>query len=129
MKKILLIASITGASFSSISQVNWQKGGNGVAGGTNSSLGTNSTWNAPLYFQTFGANRMKLNGTFTAAGATAQYGIDGYTTFGATNTTVNTSGYLLLGASTNFQTQSNQNIYTNKGAFSLLHLNGNSLIQ
>mgnify|MGYP006144541949 CR=1 FL=1 len=129
MKKMLLIASITGASFSSISQVNWQKGGNGVAGGTNSSLGTNSTWNAPLYFQTFGTNRMKLNGSFTAAGASAQYGIDGYTTFGTTNTTVNTSGYLLLGASTNFQTQPGQNIYTNKGAFSLLHLNGNSLIQ
>jgi len=129
MKKLLLLACITGTTFFSISQLNWQKGGNSVAGGANSSLGTNAAWNAPLFFQTFGANRMKLNGNFTAGGASAQYGIDGYTTFGTTNTTVNTSGYLLLGASTNFQTQSTQNIYTNKGAFSLLHLNGNSLIQ
>jgi len=62
MKKILLFAFITGASFSSISQVNWQKGGNSTAGGVNSSFGTNGTWNAPLLFQTFGVNHMKLNG-------------------------------------------------------------------
>ncbi len=62
MKKLLLIACITGTTFSSISQLNWQKGGNSVAGGANSSLGTNATWNAPLLFQTFGVNRMVLQG-------------------------------------------------------------------
>ena len=129
MKKLLLFACITGASFSSISQVNWQKGGNSTAGGANSSLGTNGTWNAPLFFQTFGVNRTKLNGNLTAGGPTAQYAIDSY----GWGSGVNTSGYFLLGGNGPlFQNApANQSLYNAMGAFSLLHLNGgnNQIVQ
>jgi len=50
MKKTLLLACITGTSFTSISQANWQKGGNTIAGGTNSSIGTK--WNSDFYIMT-----------------------------------------------------------------------------
>ena len=104
MKKNILLAFLTGAVFPYISQVNWQKGGNSISGGTNSSFGTNSTWNAPIFFQSFGLNRMKLNGT-------VNYTVNGFAG--------DRSGYLLLGA-TSADNYSNPN----KGAASLLHLNG-----
>jgi hypothetical protein len=56
MKKLLLIACITGASFFAIYQVTWQKGENNVGSGANSSLGANATWTVILLFQTFGLN-------------------------------------------------------------------------
>ncbi len=72
--------------------------------GWNNSNGIN-----PLLFKTNATNRMKLNGN-------TNYGIDGY--FAPRN------GYLLLGISNNSISPGWQNIYTQKGAFSLLHING-----
>ena len=109
------------------SSFSWFRGGNlsGGAAGTNNIFGT--LWNSPIYTVTNGVNRTKLNGSFTTSAN--QYDIDGYTTFGNTNTTVNTSGYMLLGPNGTFQTQSNLSIYNDKGAYSLLHLNGTAPIQ
>lgn len=70
----------------------------------------------PLLFKTVGINRMKLNGNYTSG--TNQYAIDGFT-FGATANNINTSGYLLLG-----QEVQNGTFFNTKGAFSMLHLNG-----
>ena len=70
----------------------------------------------PLFFKTNAINRMKLNGNYTSG--TNQYAIDGFT-FGATATNINTSGYLLLG-----QEVQNGTFFNTKGAFSMLHLNG-----
>lgn len=107
----------------------WYRGGNNNTGSAGNANIFGTLWNSPIYTVTNGLNRSKLNGTFTAVGATAQYGIDGYTTFGNTNTTVNTSGYMLLGPNGTFQTQPGLSIYNNKGAYSLLHLNGTAPIQ
>lgn len=91
----------------------WYRGGNlsGNTAGTNNLLGT--AWNSPIYFITNGNSstnyRMKLNGDYTSG----QYLING---FGAADG-VNTTGYLLLGNDVNA-------FYTAKGAYSLLHLNG-----
>jgi hypothetical protein len=84
MKKIILIACIIGTSFFSISQLTWQKGGNSAAGGAVSSIGTNNAWNAPLFFQTFGVNRSRLNGSSIST-------ISGYTAN-------DVSGYMGLGS-------------------------------
>lgn len=105
----------------------WSRGGNTSAIGTNNVFGTAATFNSPIYTVTNGVNRTKLNGSFT--NSANQYDIDGYTTFGNTNTTVNTSGYMLLGPNGTFQTEPTLNIYNNKGAYSLLHLNGTAPIQ
>lgn len=109
----------------SSNQLYWSRAGNTDANGQNNILGT--LWNSPIYTQTNSINRMKLNGSFTAS--TNQYPIDGYSTWGNTNTTMNTSGYLLLGPDAAFQTDLNQTIYNNRGAYSLLHLNGTAPIQ
>lgn len=93
----------------------WSRAGNTNGLGLNNIFGT--LWNSPIYTVTDAAYRMKLNGTFTAPGGTnPQYGINGYP-FGNSNTSTNTSGYLLLGSDVS-------SIYTNMGAFSQLHLNG-----
>ena len=81
--------------------------------------------NGWLNVRTDNVNRLKLNETYTSNAT--QYDIDQYTTFGNTNTTVNTSGYLLLGQNTGFQSGGG-NIY-DRGAYSLLHLNGGAAIQ
>ncbi len=104
----------------------WYRGGN-TATTPNNIFGTAAGFNSPIYTLTNGVNRTKLNGTFT--NSANQYDIDGYTTFGNTNTTVNTSGYMLLGPNGTFQTEPTLNIYNNKGAYSLLHLNGTAPIQ
>ncbi len=70
----------------------------------------------PLLFKTNNLNRMKLNGVYTSLAN--QYTIDGFA-FGLAPTNINTSGYLLLG-----QEQQNGNFFNTKGAFSMLHLNG-----
>lgn len=62
----------------------------------------------PLFFRTNALNRMKVNGN-------VNYTVNGYA--GIRN------GYMLLGADGTSITDG-QNIYTQKGAFSLLHLNG-----
>ncbi len=102
----------------------WSRAGNNQSQGSNNIFGT--LWNSPIYTQTFGVNRTKLNGAFTSNGT--QYDIDGYTVFGNTNATVNTSGYMLLGPNAPFQVGGG-NIYDNRGAYSLLHLNGTAQIQ
>lgn len=105
----------------------WRQGGNIGGPGAPNIFGTATTNNNPIYTQTNGVNRTKLNGSFTTSAN--QYDIDGYTTFGNTNTTVNTTGYMLLGPNGTFQTQPTLNIYNDKGAYSLLHLNGTAPIQ
>jgi Chaperone of endosialidase len=95
----------------------WYRGGN-TNDITNNIFGT--LWNSPIYTRTNGLNRSKLNGTFTSI--VNQYNINGYT-FGNTQQTVNTSGYMLIGIDGNSITDG-LNLYNRKGAFSLLHLNG-----
>jgi len=75
--------------------------------GWNNTNGTN-----PLYFKTNDAFRMKLN-------ATVSYGVNGYNT-----TDLGRDGYLLLGR----QLGGAEDLYTPNtlGAYSLLHLSGNS---
>lgn len=95
----------------------WSRTGNNPFLSQNNIFGT--LWNSPIYTRSNSANRMKLNGNFGATGVTAQYALNGY---GWTQN-VNTSGYLLIGQDVPLQTNF-QSIYTSKGAFSLLHLNG-----
>jgi len=64
--------------------------------------------NFPLRTVTAGVNRTKLNGN-------VNYTVNGYADV--------RNGYMLIGATGNSITD-NQNIYSQKGAFSLLHLNG-----
>jgi len=88
--------------------------------GTGSNL-FGTRWNSPIYTVTGGASaaeyRMKLNAIFNSS--TSQYSIN---TLGWAQG-VNTTGYLLLGRDNNSIT-SGTSIYAAKGAFSLLHLNG-----
>lgn len=96
----------------------WSRAGNLNTG--NNLFGTK--WNSPIYTITgnnFGAQsyRMKVNGIFTSQAN--QYSINGF----GWNQNVNTTGYVLIGNNNNSITD-NSNIYANKGAFSLLHLNG-----
>lgn len=101
----------------------WYRGGNSNAfnpAGSSNVFGT--LWNSPIYTVTNGVTRTKLNGNLTAGGPTAQYAINGYG-FGNTQQTVNTSGYMLIGVNGTSVTD-NSGLYNNKGAFSLLHLNG-----
>ncbi|MEX1193423.1 MAG: hypothetical protein WEA99_15745, partial [Brumimicrobium sp.] len=95
----------------------WSRAGNAQGSGGNI-FGTR--YNSPIYFTTGGGlpqrRRMKLNGIFTGVG---QYPVNGYS--GPQG--VNTTGYLLLGEN-NTSMADGQNIYSQKGAFSLLHLNG-----
>lgn len=105
----------------------WSRAGNSNFPGTNTNNIFGTLWNSPIYTVTNGFNRTKLNGSFTTSAN--QYDIDGYTTFGNTNATVNTSGYMLLGPNGTFQTQPGLSIYNDKGAYSLLHLNGTAPIQ
>lgn len=86
----------------------WYRGGNNLGGpaGNKNIFGT--IWNSPIYTITGNTMRMRLNGTVT-------YPVNGY------NQARN--GYLLLGQD---GAASLGNLYggTNRGAFSLLHLNG-----
>ncbi len=86
----------------------WRKGGNlGVPTSPNI-FGTAAGNNNPIYTYTNGIARSKLNGN-------VGYVVNGYA--GARN------GYLLIGSNANsFQT--GRNLYTQMGAFSLLHING-----
>ncbi|MBL0328260.1 MAG: tail fiber domain-containing protein [Bacteroidetes bacterium] len=86
----------------------WYRGGNNPGGpaGTKNIFGTK--WNSPIFTQTAGASRMRLNGNTT-------YSVNGYTQ--------PRNGYLLLGED---GTATFGNLYggADRGAFSLLHLNG-----
>lgn len=90
----------------------WRRGGNLAAppgqGGTNNIFGT--FFNSPIYTYTNSLPRMKLNGATTSD-------INGYTNN-------DTEGFLLLGNdATSF---GGPNLYTDLGAYSLLHLNGST---
>jgi len=116
----------TAGTSTSINNPAWSRGGNDQGTGGNV-FGTR--YNSPIYFIS-GSNtpgngggtpafrRMKLNGVFATA-TSPQYLINGYGSLQG----VNTTGYLLLGINNNSMT-TGANIYTDKGAFSLLHLNG-----
>lgn len=67
----------------------------------------------PLWFKTNGAVRARINNTLTPSGTTAQYTINGF----GWSQGVNTSGYVGIGQNLN-------NVWSNKGPFSMLHLNG-----
>lgn len=89
----------------------WYRGGNnlGGIGGNKNIFGT--MWNSPIYTYTNGINRMKLNGTLN-------YNING---FNAAR-----DGYLWLGP--NAPIAGGGTYYNNKGAFSMLHLNGTTTL-
>lgn len=105
------------------SQDYWSRAGNNTFSNNIFGLKVNS----PLYtvtgsdFPSGNTYRSKLNGSFDAS---TQYSINGYG-FGNTNQQINTTGYLLLG-NIGSSLSDGQSIYLNKGAFSLLHLNGYS---
>lgn len=98
----------------------WYRGGNNIISGPAgfNIFGFATGSNSPIYTETNGALREKLNGDFTGA---TQYPINTYTAAQG----VNTSGYLLLGANSPIQPGGGPPaLYQQKGAFSLLHLNG-----
>lgn len=89
----------------------WYRGGNNATGpaGANNIFGTASGFNSPIYTQTNGQNRTKLNGTLNyPINAGANLPRNGFMLLGDNNALPN--GGSLYGA--------------NRGAFSLLHLNG-----
>ncbi len=111
----------SGSQTASLAATAWYRGGNylGNTGANRNILGT--MWNSPIYFTTNGNTspyyRMKLNGEFGII--SPQYLINNF----GFNQGVNTTGYMLLGISNNSMADG-LNIYDQKGAFSLLHLNG-----
>ena len=130
MKRKIIIASTLLIYGTSISQIvpaaggqgtnsieYWSRSGNNPNGSNNNIFGT--IWNSPIYTITGGitpANvRMKLNGDFIGMG---QYPINSY----GSPQGVNTSGYMGLGY--NIPIPGNQFLWSNKGPFSQLHLNG-----
>lgn len=99
----------------------WSRAGNLGTGANNQNNLFGTKWNSPIYTVTgnnFNAQsyRMKVNGIF--ASAFTQYTIGGY----GWNQGVNSTGYVLMG--TNKTSGTSPLIYNDKGAFSLLHLNG-----
>jgi len=92
----------------------WSRSGNNQNGSNSNIFGTK--WNSPIYTITGGISpmnvRMKLNGDFNIG----QYSINNYLV------DVNTTGYMGLGV--NNPIPGNQFLWSNKGPFSLLHLNG-----
>jgi len=96
----------------------WLRGGNIYGGGIYAkNIFGFSGGNSPIYTETNGSYRTKHNGMFIGA---AQYPINGFNGF----TGVNCTGYFLLGQ--NSPLVGPGFLYNNKGAFSLLHLNGDS---
>jgi hypothetical protein len=89
----------------------WSRAGNTATFGTNNIFGT--LWDSPIYTQTDGALRMKLNGT------TANYTVNGIPGIAATNSK---AGFLLVGP--NFG-----GIYTLRGAYSRFHVTGTNPTQ
>ncbi|MFH0867038.1 MAG: tail fiber domain-containing protein [Bacteroidota bacterium] len=102
-----------------LAQTSWYRGGNLGINPTNNTVNVNNIfgtfWNSPIYTETFGAYRTKLNGQFTSAAT--QYNINGWDW-----PDVNTTGYFLLGQDELVPTGGS--IYTNKGAFAMFHISG-----
>jgi len=82
----------------------WYRGGNNPVGPAGNANIFGTKWDSPIYTITSNQNRMKLNGIVS-------YPVNGFTG--------QRDGYLLLGATSN-DNYSN----ANKGAASLLHMNG-----
>lgn len=87
----------------------WSRAGNSNINGQNNLFGTQ--WNSPIYTVTRNQNRMKLNGDVTYPVATSNQP---------------RNGYLLLGSDGPMFNGGPNELYSNFGAFSLLHLNGNN---
>ncbi|MCC7332956.1 MAG: hypothetical protein IT232_10145 [Flavobacteriales bacterium] len=85
----------------------WRKGGNTIGGGNPNIFGT--FWNSPIYTYSNGVNRMIVNGDRTATIGAVLGGFN-----------VPTNGYVGIGPNT-------LNLWSTKGPFSLLHLNGGSV--
>ncbi|MBI3240024.1 MAG: hypothetical protein HYZ43_14470 [Flavobacteriia bacterium] len=90
----------------------WSRAGNSQINGSNNIFGT--LWNSPIYTQTAGVNRTKLNGTFS-------YMVNG--------SMQPRDGYMFIGPNAVGSSNLNSFIYQDRGAFSLLHLNGTGVIQ
>lgn len=100
----------------------WSRAGNTNVNGGNNVFGTK--FDSPIYtvtgtgFNVTGTTfRSKINCGYTSL---SQYTVNGFT-YGTTNTTINTTGYMLLGYNSLLGTG---RLYDTKGAFSMLHLNG-----
>lgn len=116
MKKIKLLFGLMVFPFISMSQSTTSLNSQDV--GESRYVGFSN--NYPLYTRTNARNRMKLN---QSLGAT-QYPVNGFST---TAQGVNRTGYLLIGRD-NTSMSDGQNIYAEKGAFSMLHLNGDGSV-
>jgi len=131
MKKLIFLLILSATMFVAVAQVAptgqtnpqqnqyWSRSGNIYNGSTpvgSNILGFSSDYNSPIYIETYGLYRMKISSTFSS---TTQYSING---FGWANG-VNTSGYVGIGANDNVN---GGQLWTNKGPFSLLHLNGDN---
>jgi len=112
MRKIFSPLAFMFVCSSIFAQVDWNSAGNttGVST-TNNIIGTQSGFNFPIRFWTDGLNRMKLN-------QTVSYVVNN-------GSSLSRDGYLLIGQNSPIATQGNVPIY-NTGAFSLLHLNGDT---
>ena len=86
----------------------WYRGGN-TATTPNNIFGTLAGFNSPIYTQTFGVTRTKLNGSVS-------YPVNTFTGV--------RDGFLLLG--NNGNVNGGTLLSANRGAFTLLHLNGNT---
>ncbi|NBX78768.1 MAG: hypothetical protein EBQ94_00025, partial [Flavobacteriales bacterium] len=94
----------------------WSRAGNLPSNGINNIFGTR--WNSGIYTMTNSVNRMKMNGTVS-------YGINGYISPLNPVNSLGRDGYLLLGS----QLGGVSDLYSsgNTGAYSLLHLQGQSI--
>jgi hypothetical protein len=98
----------SGTASGSGSNQYWSRAGNNDNQGSNNIFGT--LWNSPIYTQTNAINRMKLNGNIT-------YSVNNYSQ--------TRNGYLLIGPDMPMSYGGPNELYSNYGAFSQLHLNGN----
>lgn len=98
----------------------WSRGGNTNQNSLNNIIGP--AFYTPFYFRVGGTNlttdiRMKINPAFATSD---QYGINGFTRA----TGVNTNGYVGIGANSKLNLWSTDRLWSNRGPFSMLHLNG-----
>ena len=78
-----------------------------------------TTQNGHMFYNTNSTMREKMNADYTAA---SQYAVNGWN--GTTIPSINTSGYVGIGSNDILAPASAGHLWTDKGPFSLLHLNG-----
>ncbi|HNW69920.1 MAG TPA: hypothetical protein PKI01_05930 [Bacteroidales bacterium] len=110
----------TGSPIANVNYNDWYKGGN-IGNATKPNI-FGTFWNSPIYTYTNSTMRMKINGAFAASGPNTQYTINGFNW----NSGVNTTGYVGIGMNDPILTNSPLLVWTTKGPFSLLHLNGDN---